>query len=179
MTWLIVGRLLGSRCSIRRISWRRSSLYLSDIGSNVPRIIRRISAGRVYGILTTCTKQHDNMSKACPKMLQKHLPSILKTSSKHLDSTSKPFQSTSKAAWKHCKRIFGALRKYLRSTANASAKHRKSIFRALQKHLQSIAKAFWQLCESIFEALRKHLRSILEALRKPLRSIAKASSKAS
>ena len=47
-TWLMWGRLVGSVCSMARISWRRSLLYFDDIGANVPRTIFMTRAGRLW-----------------------------------------------------------------------------------------------------------------------------------
>lgn len=50
MAWAMIsfscGRLEGSRFSMLRMSWRRSGLYLSDIGANVPLMIFSTKAGR-------------------------------------------------------------------------------------------------------------------------------------
>lgn len=50
MAWAMIsfswGRLEGSRFSMLRMSWRRSGLYLSDIGANVPLMIFNTKAGR-------------------------------------------------------------------------------------------------------------------------------------
>lgn len=52
MAWAMIsfswGRLEGSRFSMLRMSWRRSGLYLSDIGANVPLMIFSTKAGRFW-----------------------------------------------------------------------------------------------------------------------------------
>lgn len=52
MAWAMIsfswGRLEGSRFSMLRMSWRRSGLYLSDIGANVPLMIFNTKAGRFW-----------------------------------------------------------------------------------------------------------------------------------
>lgn len=52
MAWAMIsfswGRLEGSRLSMLRMSWRRSGLYRSDIGANVPLMIFNTKAGRFW-----------------------------------------------------------------------------------------------------------------------------------
>lgn len=48
MIWLMWGRRAGSKCSMLKISERSSSLYWSEIGENVPRIIFKIKAGKFW-----------------------------------------------------------------------------------------------------------------------------------